>query len=383
MAKRVKFNLIIDDKAVRDLNGIKENFNIDDLIDYYYSGILERWLDVRGFEDELNRIRDIKSNKLFDIVTKLADIFQVQNSNLEKAIYHIEYIREKREKLEQFRKDEFQISDIIDSYHNGYNRQKSIILENSSNRALIKESVSIIENEYLELFKLNYRAFFVDFFLNSPLTVLPILMNKKLRGFLLQDVDIHKEIKSIMDIRDNEIKKIYSQFKSLKGLNREYESIVKEFKTNTDHSWQTVETQEVLILQSNSGTKIREIGLINKNSEEHELTHIYAKGVILKGFEFYSYKESHFVKYIRLSDINGFIGAIRCFRGETNGYWKDIESDEKSYLILKMSNGSYIRNLGFHGEELSINEVNGVFPILKGIDYKSNSVEHTLYYIEI
>ena len=48
-----------------------------------------------------------------------------------------------------------------------------------------------------------------------------------------------------------------------------------------------------------------------------------------------------------------------------------------------MSSGSYIRNLGFHGEELSSADINGKFPILKGIDYKSNSVNHTLYYIEI
>ena len=50
-------------------------------------------------------------------------------------------------------------------------------------------------------------------------------------------------------------------------------------------------------------------------------------------------------------------------------------------MILHIDKSSYVRSLGKHGEELSSKDVNGEFLVLDGLDYKSNSDLHTIYYI--
>jgi hypothetical protein len=53
------------------------------------------------------------------------------------------------------------------------------------------------------------------------------------------------------------------------------------------------------------------------------------------------------------------------------------------YLIIQMKNGNLIRNCGKNGEELKADDVNGKFPILDGIDYKSNRSFDQLIFMEV
>ena len=59
MAKTIKFNLICDGHPVRTLDDLREHFSIEDVLAHYKSGMLERWLEVRGFEKELDAIRAV------------------------------------------------------------------------------------------------------------------------------------------------------------------------------------------------------------------------------------------------------------------------------------------------------------------------------------
>ena len=52
MAKTIKFNLILDDYPVRNLEGLQEHFSIEDMLKYYDNGLLLRWLKVRGYEKQ-------------------------------------------------------------------------------------------------------------------------------------------------------------------------------------------------------------------------------------------------------------------------------------------------------------------------------------------
>ena len=80
---------------------------------------------------------------------------------------------------------------------------------------------------------------------------------------------------------------------------------------------------------------------------------------------------------------NPALPHIQGFAGETEGYWKDLKPRGTRYLIIKMQNGNLIRNSGRNGEELKATDVNGNFPILDGIDYKSNKPEHQLIFMEV
>ena len=87
-------------------------------------------------------------------------------------------------------------------------------------------------------------------------------------------------------------------------------------------------------------------------------------------------------KLSQLSESN-FLSrlSVKTFNGETENYWKDIEPAGTEWMILRIENGNFVRNLGKQTEELSAEKVNGKFPILNGIDYKSNNANHKLVYL--
>ena len=50
MAKTIKFNLICDNKPIRTIEDLRENFSIEDVLEYYNNGLLQHWLLVYGYE---------------------------------------------------------------------------------------------------------------------------------------------------------------------------------------------------------------------------------------------------------------------------------------------------------------------------------------------
>lgn len=59
MTKAIKFNLILDGKPVRNLDELRDNFNIEDILTSYRNGSLKRWLETRGLEEELSKLKNI------------------------------------------------------------------------------------------------------------------------------------------------------------------------------------------------------------------------------------------------------------------------------------------------------------------------------------
>ncbi|MGN0223196.1 MAG: hypothetical protein ACI4AM_04120, partial [Muribaculaceae bacterium] len=60
MAKTLKFNLKIDkDIQVRTLEDLRNNFVLEDILEYYKSKKLHKWLRARGFEKELKEVDKI------------------------------------------------------------------------------------------------------------------------------------------------------------------------------------------------------------------------------------------------------------------------------------------------------------------------------------
>jgi uncharacterized coiled-coil DUF342 family protein len=376
MAKKIKFNLILDGKDVRDLDGLRKNFNLDDLLSYFQSELLHRWLDVRGFHKELNMVRTLsKDSDLLTIGKGLIEIFH--NESSEDDLYHLLFLQERRETLQRILQNAESHQDIIDEYHKRYELLKSKMFENSNNFEYVKGAVREIEKSFFPLFRLEAKELLGVVVKEYILVAMAILLNRNLRDFILKNRDISSKLSGVISLRDDMIKEIYNQFKSLKGVDNSIKAKIKNYRGDTSQQWIRLEDEDVLVLQSNAGTKLRE-----PIESENEISHVYAKGTVLRGLEFQSFKESHFVKYISLKDIDGFIGAVSQFRGETDGYWKDIEMEGRDYLILKIGDGCYIRSLGNHGEELSTSDVNNKFPILRGIDYKSNSKTETIYYIK-
>lgn len=92
--------------------------------------------------------------------------------------------------------------------------------------------------------------------------------------------------------------------------------------------------------------------------------------------------------YNNLEDIVvnniGLLGDnLYCFNGATEAYWKDIEANGKKYMILDIGLKDYVRAAGVKDGDMGRSDVLGKFPILDGIDYKSNTTRTALLYMEV
>lgn len=74
---------------------------------------------------------------------------------------------------------------------------------------------------------------------------------------------------------------------------------------------------------------------------------------------------------------------LHSFSGITDGYWKDLEPKGNKYMIISMDDGDYVRSAGNREEEFARADVTERFLIVDGIDYKSNSSNHVLLYMEV
>lgn len=87
---------------------------------------------------------------------------------------------------------------------------------------------------------------------------------------------------------------------------------------------------------------------------------------------------------VLVSTVKTILGDnLLTFAGVTNGYWKDIETKDKKYMIINMQSGNYVRSAGKAGEELDYSQVQYKFIIIDGIDYKSNTSTDELLYMEV
>lgn len=55
MAKTIKFNLICDNASIRTVEDLQNNFSVEDVLGYYHNGVLQKWLEVRGYMEALKK----------------------------------------------------------------------------------------------------------------------------------------------------------------------------------------------------------------------------------------------------------------------------------------------------------------------------------------
>ncbi|WP_022954624.1 hypothetical protein [Leucothrix mucor] len=121
MAKKIKFNMRLDGNPVRNIEGIRDNFSIDDVLEVYQSGVLQRWLKSRGFDDAYYEVENIenKNNPILELV-KIFDI-NFDEMELKEIISSIEQLKNNREKYKLLDKGVVDNKKIIENYHLEYN----------------------------------------------------------------------------------------------------------------------------------------------------------------------------------------------------------------------------------------------------------------------
>lgn len=320
MAKTIKFNLICDNKPIRTIDDLQNNFSIEDVLAYYNNQLLHRWLEVRDYKEELEKVRAITVDKPVEIVKELIKIFRVisDDKKIEEGVYILEYLEERKELYSIYEKENYKTKSIIDDYETGYRQLVDGIRQNPHDAAIIKANISEIVSNYAGILKLNHRALFYDLLYgihgqHSALAIMCLLMNEHSRKYYLPW--------PIIETKNEDGTVSYGN---------EAERLETEFMTDKQQMFQCI------------------------------------------------------CSMIKTPDFKTELGEnLLIFAGVTDGYWKDLEPKGKNYMIINMGNNDFVRSAGLSGGDLSSKDIENQFVIVDGIDYKSNSSSHKLLYMEV
>lgn len=328
MAKTIKFNLICDDKPVRTIEDLQENFSIEDVLKYYQNGLLLRWLEVRGYEAEYKKVSEIREIEALEIVKELIKIFDIEadEKKVEEGVYMLQFLEERKELCEAYKQDSFKAQGIIDDYQSGFKQLIDGIIENPNDVARIKANIAELMSGYKWAMDLNHRQLFWELKELSPLAIMCFLMNDEARKYYLP-MPVRKD-----NVSDEEEKKV----------NIAAAAFVKKEDDSTAVSYDT-----------------------ENNADKRNMYNAICS--MLESSDFVS----------RLGD------NLHIFAGVTDGYWKDLEIKGKKYMIISMESGDYVRSAGLQGGDLASTDIENKFVIVDGIDYKSNSSYRQLLYMEV
>lgn len=360
MTKAIKFNLTLDKQPVRDLEDLLAHFNLDDLLTAYHSQqSLHRWLEVRGLSDELTKLVAIETSDEQKIAAALCELFQahLSESEIKAAVYPIVLRQQQEQQLKQLAELQFNRDKVIETYHAGYKKLCAEMLDKPEDYEFIKSAIGILWKEFEQLFRVDFNSFFAIFIEKSPLTLFAMLANEDYRQSALFDPK-RKDM-------------LFSRAPNADDIEK-----VKKHKEDTNNTWRNITLQKVIVRAITNSSGIVKI----KDDDGSEYVGNAGVGKEMNGLNFYSNNSSDALEYELLTSEQS---PYQTYKGVTDGYWKDLVPNGKKCLVLKMENGSLLRNSAKNGEELTAENVNANFVVVDGIDYKSNNANHALIYMVI
>lgn len=188
MAKTIKFNLICDGQPVRTIEDLQENFSVEDMLGYFESGLLLRWLKVRDYKDEYKEVSEISTKDDLEIAKKLIKIFNVETDEKEiaKDVYMLQFLKERSQKISKYDSNRLEIDEIVKDYTKEYADLVKEIMDNSDDISRIKANITEIVNNYKPVLQLNYRELFWKMADRDYLLVIMcFLMNSVTRKYYL------------------------------------------------------------------------------------------------------------------------------------------------------------------------------------------------------
>lgn len=297
MAKTIKFNLICDERPIRTIENLRENFSIEDVLDYYNSRLLHRWLKVRGYDEALEKVEAVQCEKPVDIVKELVKIFDVSTNQeeIEQSVYMLDFLKEREESQKDYEQNSFKSQQIIEDYEAGYRKLVDGILNNPTDTAKIKANIKTLTEQYSWILDLNYAALFWKVAEEAPLAVLYMLMNDKFRKYYLPEKNSPDKTDepTLLENFDRELQEnIFSWIKQyiaeLKQTAQD-NKICKTFAGDTDGYWKDLEPKgkRCMIISMEYGNYVRSAGQRDGDLSSYD---IQDRFVILDGVD---YKSNH------------------------------------------------------------------------------------------
>lgn len=292
MAKTIKFNLICDEKPIRTIEDLQNNFSIEDVLTYYNNKLLHRWLSVRGYDAELKAVSAITTDDSIEIIKELIHIFNVETDEkkVEESIYMFQYQEERRQTYEIYKIENYNVVNIIEDYEHDYLQLVRGILLNPNDVSLIKANIAEMVSNYDWVFELNHRELFWDLMKRSPLGVMCLLMNEESRKYYLPGGD-NEDKKRMFQAICNLIEQ--SDFEKLLGEN------LITFSGMTDGYWKDLEPKgkKFMIVSMEIGDFVRSAGKSGGDLTGSDIKNAF---VILDGIDYKSNYSSHKLRYMEV-----------------------------------------------------------------------------------
>lgn len=296
MAKTIKFNLICDNKPIRTIDDLQNNFLIEDVMEYYDNGLLDRWLEVRGYESELEKVRAITTDEVMEVAKQLIKIFNitVEDKKIEESIYILSFLKEREERFSIYQKKNYQMNKIIKDYQIRYQQLVDGMLSNPKDAAIIKANICEMVSNYTWIFELNHRALFYELMEQSSLAIMCLLMNEHSRKYYLiedenltYDIDIEEMFEDICNMIQT------NDFKTELGEN------LITFSGVTDGYWKDLEPKgkKYMIISMGQGDFVRAAGVSGGDLKSEDITN---KFIILDGVDYKSKYSTHKLLYMEV-----------------------------------------------------------------------------------
>jgi len=311
MAKTIKFNLICDNKPIRTIEDLQNNFSIEDVLSYYDNKLLHRWLAVRGYEEHLSRVNAIESTEQIEIAKLLIEIFEVDTDiqKIEEDVIMLQYLKDKQTYCERYDKQKKTVKDVINDYEARYNDLIQKILDNPDDEALIKANIKEITMEYAWILKLDHRNLFYILLKASKLAILCLLMNEDSRKYYIPGTITNEDGEVVSDSdpdKDIMYKRICDMI-SAKDFKDSLGDKLHIHSGKTDEYWKDIEAgnKKYMIISmgentsSNSRTKdyVRHAGVKDSDLSNDDIRY---KFVILNGIDYKSNSDTNELIYMEV-----------------------------------------------------------------------------------
>ena len=306
--------MICDKMPVRTVEDLRENFAVEDVLKYYENGLLHRWLEVRGYTEELRSVKEIKPGDSIEIIKEIIKIFNVETepNKIAESVYMLEFLREDRYLCEQYKENKFRAAAIIDDYQAGYDQLVSEILDNPDDVSRIKANLELMASNYKWALDLNHRELFLNLRKKSLLAVMCLLMNDKTREYYLPVEIVNDDgfesltegnKKKVYDIELNTDKRMMynaicqmpeeSNFATVLGEN------LHVFSGVTDGYWKDLEPKgkKFMIISMGAGDYVRSAGVIGGDMSSSDVNKSF---VIVDGIDYKSNSASRQLRYMEV-----------------------------------------------------------------------------------
>lgn len=305
MAKTIKFNLICDEKPVRTIEDLQNNFSIEDVLAYYDNKLLHRWLRVRSYDTELEAVSAITSKEPMEVIKELIRIFNVtaDRETVEESIYMLQYLNEHKELCAIYERENYNTKHIIEDYEAGYRQLVDGILENPNDAAVIKANIAEIVSNYAWILELNHRKLFNILQEKSILAIMCLLMNKNSRSYYLpveytnEDGTVTFDTEKDLDknLMFNQICRMIKRSDFVTALGKN----INTFAGMTDGYWKDLEPKgkKYMIVSMGDGDYVRSSG---RSGGDLSSADILNKFVIVDGIDYKSNSDTRQLLYMEV-----------------------------------------------------------------------------------